>query len=114
MTDDPTPGEIERALSQFREDHRDDLRDIRATVEATSRQAVNANVYRADQRLVEERLRAMREDLTRMDTDHAGERAAARAWRERLDERRKWLIAGVILPIGGLLVEIIFALRGGK
>jgi hypothetical protein len=114
VTDETTAAEVARELATWRQDVRDDFREVRDLIGATARNAVAADVYRSDQQLTAERLQVMRADLDRMDKDHADERAAAQRWRDRLDDRRKWIIAGVILPIGGLLVEIIFALKGGK
>jgi hypothetical protein len=111
---DATPAEVDRALAQFRADVRDDLAELRTSIERVIRDSVTAPVYQADQRLTEERNRALRADLDRMQNEHAEERAAAIKWRERRDAGRRWLIAAVLLPVGGLLVEIIFAIRGGK
>jgi hypothetical protein len=110
VPDEPTPGEVDRAFQRFRLDTRDDLRAIHDLLGLV----VRLDVYGSDQRAVDERLRAIREDLARIDTDHQAERKEAQEWRDRRDAARKWLIAGVLLPIGGLLIEIIFAVRGGK
>jgi hypothetical protein len=111
---DATPGEIERALALFRADVRDDLGELRKTIEQLVRDSVTAAVYQADQRLAEERFRTLRADVDRESREHAAERAAAVGWRERRDAGRRWLIAAVLLPVGGLAVELITILRGAK
>ena len=109
MSNEPTPGEVARALDQFRRDVHDDFEtlhsDLRDGLAGVKNRIIFRDVYDADERRRQDELAALRATL---DT----ERKAAQAWRDKRDANRKWLISAVVLPIGGVIVEIINLLKG--
>lgn len=114
MTDDPTPGELERSLSQFRSDVREDLKGLREAVReglaglnVRLDRVVSLDVYRADQRADDERYQRLSDDIADLRLKHA-EAEKSRA------ANRRWLIAAVIIPMGVALMEIYFTAGGVK
>lgn len=108
MSDEPTAGEVSRQLAELRADNRDEHSQIRASL----RHKVDRPVYDADMRLWKERYDQLRADMKQQAEDHEAERKAFADWREKRDNARKWIIGGLILPVGGIVVEII-SLMGG-
>lgn len=112
MTSEPTPSEVQRELDRFRQDVRDDLVELRNDLATLKARIVFADVYAANERRRDDAVTAVKESLARFETALTEDRKAARDWRERRDSNRKWLIAAVVLPIGGVIAELITALRG--
>jgi len=96
---EPTLWELHRALQQLRQDQsdgikqlRDDLRGDLAAMSARFEETVTKEVYQADQRLVNQRLRAIEET----------QQAAARARetdQQQATNTRKWLVSAFIAPL---------------
>jgi hypothetical protein len=112
---EPTPGKVSRALDRFRadvhadfEDLRRDMRDGMAGVKV---RIIFRDVYDADELRRHGELQVLRDALKALTDSMTAERQIAQAWWERRGQNRKWLIAAVILPICGVLVEVINLLR---
>lgn len=100
MADEPTPGEVSRAIERLLLDNRDEHDRLRHSLN----HKVDRDVYDADMRRWEDRYGTLQANL-------AAERQAFQAWRDKRDAARKWLIGLVIVPIGGIVVELINLLR---
>lgn len=100
MADEPTPGEVSRAIERLLLDNRDEHERLRRGLG----HKVDRDVYEADKRRWDDRYDTIQTDLAR-------ERDDFQKWRDRRDEWRKWIIGLCILPVGGLIVEIISLLR---
>ncbi len=115
MSNDPTPGEIGRALDQFRRDVHDDFddlrRDLRDGQASVKTRIIFRDVYDADEHRRQGELQVMREAIALAREAAAAERKAAQQWRDKRDSNRKWLIGAVLLPIGGVIVELINLIR---
>jgi hypothetical protein len=106
---EPTLWELHRALQQLREDQsdgikqlRDDLRGDLAAMSARFEQAVTKDVYQADQRLVNQRLRAVED----------AQQAAARQRdtdQQQQANTRKWLVSAFVAPFLLTLVQLWLA-----
>jgi hypothetical protein len=106
--DEPTPGEVSRALDRLRADIRDDLNEVRTDLrngqldlEHHLDRTVSREVYLADRRTDAERFRNI-EDQLKAFTQAKADRAT----------NRKWVIAAVLIPIGVAILEVIFTIRG--
>lgn len=108
MGDEPTPGEVSRAFAELRQDNRDEHERLRRGLT----HKVDRQVYEADMRRWDDRYAQLRDDMRRQAEDHETERKAFQDWRDKRDQARKWIIASLILPIGGIVVEIISLLGG--
>ena len=121
MTDDPTTGEVGRALEALRQQFRDDIETLRSD-QRTFRTDTNArldrtlplDVYAADQRAERLRFDQLHDDLSEL--REARKEDAERIEHAKADRaaNRKWLIASMIIPIGIAILEIYFAIRGVK
>jgi len=115
---EPTPGEVSRALDRFRADVHDDFddlrRDLRDGMSGVLAQIIGRDVYAANERRREEELSSLRQAITaqadalRIQAEATSqERDAWQQWRDRRDANRKWIISAFLLPVGGIVVEII-------
>ena len=107
MADEPTAGEVSRQITAFQQSNRDDHERLRGSVA----HKVDRDVYDADMRLWQDRWNGLKGDMKRQADADERERENAQKWRERRDANRKWYIAAIILPIGGIVVELINLLR---
>lgn len=112
MTGEPTAGEVDRALRQFREDIRDDLRDLSAQVRDLGAQLnarldkmVTLDVYHADKLRADERHIDLRDEVRDLRVKRDGDAKA------RTTERR-WVMGAIILPLGAIVVEVWMKVTG--
>ncbi len=115
MSSEPTPGEVGRALDQFRRDVHDDFddlrRDLRDGLASVKNRVIFRDTYAADELRRQGELQALRDGIKLARDAAAAERKAAQQWRDKRDSNRKWLIGAVLLPIGGVIVELINLIR---
>ena len=107
MGEDPTTGEIGRAIADMRQDNRDEHERLRRGLN----HKLDREVYEADLRRWDDRYQALGESIRQQQRDNDNERKAFQEWREKRDAARKWIIGALILPLGGILVEIIDLIR---
>lgn len=103
---EPTLWELHRALQQLREDQsdgikqlRDDLRGDLAAMSTRFEQTVTKDVYQADQRLVNQRIKAVED----------GQQATVRAResdRQQAANTRKWLASAFAAPFLLMLLQL--------
>ncbi|MFF7586762.1 hypothetical protein ACFZCK_04615 [Kitasatospora purpeofusca] len=110
---EPTLWELQRALTQLREDQRDGIAGLRDDLRADLQvlvtridQAVTKDVYAADQRALNQRVEVTERDL----------RAEARA-REETEARavatRRWLVGAFVAPVVVAIIEFYLLSKGG-
>jgi hypothetical protein len=90
VPDVPTAAEIGRRLDDFKIEYREDRRDLQHQLNSL----VSSGVYTADKSSLSAQIDALRKDI------------------ERRADSRKWLIAGVIVPLGIEIVTVYIALKG--
>lgn len=90
MPDEPSLGEIARAV---------------ARVEQTLGRLVHTDVYNANRLADQERMARLEVDLR-----------AERGEREKLEDRRasdrRWIVAAIVVPVAGLLLQLYLASKG--
>jgi hypothetical protein len=110
VADEPTPAEVTRRLDDFKDDVREDLRELRARFDRT----VASDVYTADNRARDEREGALAARVKELEDQRDAAERRSEDSKRRLAESRRWLIAAVLLPLGTAIAEIVITLRGGK
>ncbi|HET9893711.1 MAG TPA: hypothetical protein VFQ44_02010 [Streptosporangiaceae bacterium] len=115
MSGEPNASEVQRDLDRFRADVRDDLRDLRlefrTDLAAHKGRVVYRDVYAANERRRDDEITALRKEIGEVSDDLDKEKQAADAREERRRANRKWVIAAIILPIGGIIAELWTAIR---
>ncbi|TWE16961.1 hypothetical protein [Kitasatospora atroaurantiaca] len=111
-TAEPTLWELQRALTQLREDQRDGIAqlkdDLRADLQALAvrlEQVVTKDVYQSDQRLLVQRIEVVERDLEA----EARARADAEA---KAAVTRRWLIGVFVAPIVVAALQLWLLSRG--
>ncbi|WP_033819778.1 hypothetical protein [Kitasatospora sp. MBT63] len=111
-TAEPTLWELQRALSQLREDQRDgiaglrdDLRSDLQSLAARFEQVVTKDVYTSDQRLMAQRVDVVERDL-------AAERRAREDAETKAIAGRRWLIGAFIAPLVVAALQLWLLARG--
>ncbi|MCX4749244.1 hypothetical protein OG455_27690 [Kitasatospora sp. NBC_01287] len=111
-TAEPTLWELQRALTQFREDQRDGIAglrdDLRADIQALAarlEQVVTKDVYQSDQRLMAQRVDVIERDL-------ATERRAREDAETAAVAARRWLIGAFVAPVVIVLLQLWLMTKG--
>ncbi|TQF05574.1 hypothetical protein E6W39_29260 [Kitasatospora acidiphila] len=111
-TSEPTLWELQRALSQIRQDQRDGMVQLRDDLRAdiallTNRleQVVTKDVYQADQRATAQRIEVLERDLRAEIQDREDDQAKAAA-------ARRWLVGAFIAPIAVTVMQIWLMSKG--
>lgn len=116
---DPTASEVQRELDRLRQDTHDDFVDLRAELAGFKARVVFSDVYASNQLRRSDQIAVLREAINRIEAARKAEqekaeqeRTQAQADRDKRAANRKWYIAALIIPIGGIVVELINVLRG--
>lgn len=105
MGDDATAAEVARALADHKEQQRDDLRDLRETING----ALPRDVYHADCRAVDERIRNLGRQIEALQQSKSSDEAGKKAERSL-----RIAIAAVIVPAGLEIVSLWITIRGHR
>ncbi|MEV4741561.1 hypothetical protein [Streptomyces sp. NPDC049555] len=109
---EPTLWELHRAVSQLREDLRGDIAQLAARLD----QVVTEDVYRADQRAVEQRISQVESGLAHLRGDH--EQAVDRAAQQRAEGQaqaaatRRLVLSSFVAPLLVMVVQLWLASKG--
>ncbi|MHA7956323.1 hypothetical protein ACX9I7_01005 [Streptomyces sp. L500] len=109
---EPTLWELHRAVSQLREDLRGDLAQLAARLD----QVVTEDVYRADQRAVEQRIGQVEAGLSHLRGDH--EQMVERAAQQRTEDQtqaaatRRLVLSSFVAPLLVMVVQLWLASKG--
>lgn len=114
--DAPTPGELSRLIGSIRDDQRNGFAAINARLD----RLVSTELFSADQRRVDERLKDLADDITAeramriksIDDEQAARIKLAEEYKTALDKlttNLRWVAAAIILPIGLFLGNIILS-----
>lgn len=109
---EPTLWELHRAVSQLREDLRGDLAQLAARLD----QVVTLDVYRADQRAVDQRISQIESGLSRLREEH--DQAAERAEQQRREDQtqtaatRRLVLSSFVSPLLLMVLQLWLASRG--
>ncbi|MEU8919523.1 hypothetical protein AB0D10_01130 [Kitasatospora sp. NPDC048545] len=105
-TAEPTLWELQRSLTQLREDQRDSIaglrEDLRGDLQALAlrlEQSVTKDVYHSDQRLMAQRMDMVERDL-------ASERRAREDTESAAAAGRRWLIGAFVAPVVVALLQL--------
>ncbi|MFC8449499.1 hypothetical protein [Kitasatospora sp. NPDC057223] len=111
-TAEPTLWELQRALSQLREDQRDGIAglrdDLRGDIQAIAarlEQVVTKDVYMADQRLMAQRVEVVERDL-------AAERKAREDTEAKAIAGRRWLVGAFVAPLAVAAAQLWLMAKG--
>ncbi|GAA2084411.1 hypothetical protein GCM10009759_03420 [Kitasatospora saccharophila] len=111
-TAEPTLWELQRSLTQLREDQRDSIaglrEDLRGDLQALAvrmEQSVTRDVYHADQRLLGQRLDMVERDL-------ASERRAREDTEAAAAAARRWLVGAFVAPVVVAIVQLWLLAQG--
>ncbi|MEV0370619.1 hypothetical protein AB0I10_12435 [Streptomyces sp. NPDC050636] len=109
---EPTLWELHRAVSQLREDLRGDLAQLAARLD----HVVTEDVYRADQRAIEQRIGQVEAGLAGLRGEH--EQLAERTAQQRREDQdqaaatRRLVISSFVSPLLVMTVQLWLASRG--
>ncbi|WP_369387238.1 hypothetical protein AB5J72_06150 [Streptomyces sp. CG1] len=109
---EPTLWELHRAVSQLREDLRGDLAQLAARLD----QVVTQDVYRADQRAVDQRISQIESGLAALRGEH--DQSIERAEQLRREDQaqaaatRRLVISAFVSPLLVLAVQVWLASKG--
>ncbi|MEU1307837.1 hypothetical protein ABZ419_02920 [Streptomyces cinnamoneus] len=109
---EPTLWELHRAVSQLREDLRGDLAQLANRLD----QVVTEDVYRADQRAVEQRIGQVEAGLAHLRGDH--EQMVERAGQQRREDQehaaatRRLVISSFVAPLLVMVLQLWLASKG--
>lgn len=113
MTPEPTPGEVDRSLQQFRQDIREDFRELSRSVRegfaqmsARLDKVPSLDVYNADKLRAEEKNAELRERIKAIEEGREADAKSHAA-------NRRWIIGAILVPVGVAILEVIL-LAGGK
>ncbi len=113
-TAEPTLWELQRALSQLREDQRDGIAqlrdDLRGDIQAWAarfEQVVTKDVYNADQRLMAQRVAVVERDLAA--EVHAREEAETKAV-----AGRRWMVGAFVAPLVVTALQLWLLSKGAS
>lgn len=114
MPDEPSLGELGRLIQALRGDVRDDMAGINSRLD----RLVSADVYAAEKAAMETRINDIAKDLETANTKHTADVDKLHELRQkdadRVTQTRRWLIASVIVPLFGIIVPLLVALKGVK
>ncbi|MEU4999362.1 hypothetical protein [Streptomyces sp. NPDC021622] len=109
---EPTLWELHRAVSQLREDLRGDLAQLAARLD----QVVTEDVYRADQRAVDQRISQIEAGLAGLRGEH--DQATERAEQQRREDQaqamatRRLVFSSFVSPVLLMALQLWLASRG--
>ncbi|MEU7158502.1 hypothetical protein [Streptomyces chrestomyceticus] len=109
---EPTLWELHRAVSQLREDLRGDLAQLAARLD----HVVTEDVYRADQRVVEQRIGQVEAGLTALRSEH--EQVVERGVQQRREDQaqaaatRRLVISSFVSPLLVMTLQLWLASHG--
>ncbi|MEU5434521.1 hypothetical protein AB0G73_14260 [Streptomyces sp. NPDC020719] len=109
---EPTLWELHRAVSQLREDLRGDLAQLATRLD----QVVTQDVYRADQRAIEQRITRVEAGL--VDLRGECEQVAERGEQQRREDQaqvaatRRLVLSSFVAPVLVMVVQLWLASRG--
>lgn len=115
MTDEPSLGELGRLIQALRGDVRDDMAQINARLD----RLVSMDVYTVEKAAITKDIsdltKAVEQLAAKEERDVTAIREQRAADANRVTQTRRWLIAGVIVPILGFVIPVImFLVAGGK
>lgn len=102
-TDAPTPGELSRLITAIRDDQRNGFAAINSRLD----RLVSTELFSADQRRVDERLKDLADGITDEREARAAQIKDQRVALDKLTTNLRWLAAAIILPIGLFLANIV-------
>ncbi|MGX1668630.1 hypothetical protein [Streptomyces sp. NPDC055400] len=109
---EPTLWELHRAVSQLREDLRGDLAQLAARLD----QVVTQDVYRADQRAVDQRISQIEAGLAGLRSEH--DQSLDRAEQQRREDQvqaaatRRLVISSFVAPLLLMALQLWIVSRG--
>ncbi|MEV4557210.1 hypothetical protein AB0K51_09445 [Kitasatospora sp. NPDC049285] len=111
-TAEPTLWELQRSLTQLREDQRDSIAGLREDLRGDLRaltirleQSVSKDVYLADQRLMAQRIDMVERDI-------ASERQAREDAETAAAVSRRWLIGAFVAPVVVAILQLWLLAQG--
>lgn len=111
---EPTLWELHRAVSQLREDLRGDLAQLAARLD----QVVTQDVYRADQRAVDQRISQVEAGLSGLRGEH--DQSLERAEQQRREDQaqaaatRRLVISSFVAPLLLMALQLWIVSRGAS
>lgn len=112
--DEPSLGELGRLIQALRGDVRDDMANISSRLD----RLVSADVYAAEKAALEKDISDLSKDVDRLSAKQQQDinniHEHHRKETDRVTQTRRWLIATVIVPLFGIIVPLLVALKGAK
>jgi hypothetical protein len=114
MADEPSLGELGRLIQLMRGDIRDDMAQINSRLD----RMVSTDVYGVEKAALEREIAEVKREVesarAQQVTDMESVRNQRTADAEKATQTRRWVFAGFVIPVLGLIIPIVFFLAGGK